>query len=112
MATVIEQSIEPDLLNDQLIQARQALYYDLGVPFSGIHLRFNENLSDGMYQILLQEVPVSQGKILLAHVLVRETKESLGILNIQFKDEKPFLLNLPSLWVETAFVLQLERANI
>ncbi|MDR1891272.1 MAG: type III secretion system export apparatus subunit SctV [Puniceicoccales bacterium] len=112
VATVIEQSVEPDLLNDQLIQVRQALYYDLGVPFPGIHLRFNENLSDGMYQILLQEVPVSQGKILAGHVLVRETKESLGILNIQFKEEKPFLPNMPSLWVESTLVPQLERANI
>jgi type III secretion protein V len=112
VATVIEQSVEPDLLNDQLIQVRQALYYDLGVPFPGIHLRFNENLSDGMYQILLQEVPVSQGKILPAHVLVRETKESLGILNIQFKEEKPFLPNMPSLWVENTLIPQLERANI
>jgi type III secretion protein V len=112
VATVIEQSVEPDLLNDQLIQVRQALYYDLGVPFPGIHLRFNENLSDGMYQILLQEVPVSQGKILAGHVLVRETKESLGILNIQFKEEKPFLPNMPSLWVENSLVPQLERANI
>jgi type III secretion protein V len=112
VATVIEQSVEPDLLNDQLIQVRQALYYDLGVPFPGIHLRFNENLSDGMYQILLQEVPVSQGKILSGHVLVRESKESLGILSIQFKEEKPFLPNMPSLWVENALVPQLERANI
>jgi type III secretion protein V len=112
VATAIEQSVEPDLLNDQLIQVRQALYYDLGVPFPGIHLRFNENLSDGVYQILLQEVPVSQGKILPGHVLVRETKESLGILSIQFKEEKPFLPNMPSLWVENSLVPQLERANI
>ncbi|MDR1413858.1 MAG: type III secretion system export apparatus subunit SctV [Puniceicoccales bacterium] len=112
VATAIEQSVEPDLLNDQLIQVRQALYYDLGVPFPGIHLRFNENLGDGMYQILLQEVPVSQGKILAGHVLVRETKESLGILSIQFKEEKPFLPNMPSLWVENSLIPQLERANI
>ena len=112
VATVIEQSVEPDVLNDQLIQVRQALYYDLGVPFPGIHLRFNENLSDGVYQILLQEVPVSQGKILAGHVLVRETKESLGILNIPFIEEKPFLPNMPSLWVENALIPQLDRANI
>jgi type III secretion protein V len=37
VTTVIEQSVEPDILNDQLIQVRQALYYDLSVPFSGIH---------------------------------------------------------------------------
>ncbi|MDE6576022.1 MAG: FHIPEP family type III secretion protein, partial [Opitutales bacterium] len=112
VATVIEQSVEPDVLNDQLIQVRQALYYDLGVPFPGIHLRFNENLTDGMYQILLQEVPVSQGKILAGHVLVRETKESLGILNIQYTEEKPFLPNMPALWVSEALIPQLDRANI
>ncbi|MEI6415347.1 MAG: FHIPEP family type III secretion protein, partial [Pseudomonadota bacterium] len=31
-------------LNDELIQVRRALFYDLGVPFPGIHLRFNESL--------------------------------------------------------------------
>lgn len=112
VATVIEQSVEPDVLNDQLIQVRQALYYDLGVPFPGIHLRFNENLTDGMYQILLQEVPVSQGKILAGHVLVRETKDSLGILNIQYTEEKPFLPNMPALWVSNNLIPQLDRANV
>ncbi|MDE6431950.1 MAG: type III secretion system export apparatus subunit SctV [Opitutales bacterium] len=112
VATVIEQSVEPDVLNDQLVQVRQALYYDLGVPFPGIHLRFNENLTDGMYQILLQEVPVSQGKILAGHVLVRETKDSLGILNIPFTEEKPFLPNIPALWVSESLIPQLNRANI
>ncbi len=112
VATAIEQSVEPDVLNDQLIQVRQALYYDLGVPFPGIHLRFNENLIDGMYQILLQEVPVSQGKILSGHVLVRESKDSLGILNIQYTEEKPFLPNMPALWVSESLIPQLDRANI
>ncbi|MDR0595632.1 MAG: type III secretion system export apparatus subunit SctV [Puniceicoccales bacterium] len=112
VATAIEQSVEPDVLNDQLIQVRQALYYDLGVPFPGIHLRFNENLTDGMYQILLQEVPVSQGKILAGHVLVREAKDSLGILNIQYTEEKPFLPNMPALWVSNSLIPQLDRANV
>ncbi|MDR2435947.1 MAG: type III secretion system export apparatus subunit SctV [Puniceicoccales bacterium] len=112
VATAIEQSVEPDVLNDQLIQVRQALYYDLGVPFPGIHLRFNENLTDGMYQIMLQEVPVSQGKILAGHILVREAKDSLGILNIQYTEEKPFLPNMPALWVDNALIPQLDRANV
>ncbi|MDR2807201.1 MAG: type III secretion system export apparatus subunit SctV [Puniceicoccales bacterium] len=112
VATSIEESVDPMVLNDQLIQVRKALYYDLGVPFPGIHLRFNENLTDGMYQILLQEVPVSQGRILKGHVLVRETKESLGILNIPYQEEKAFLPNIPALWVTKDLIPQMDKASI
>jgi type III secretion protein V len=52
VATVIEKYVEPDLLDDRLIQVRQALYHDLGVPFPNISLPFNEKLSYGMHQIL------------------------------------------------------------
>ncbi|MDR1435142.1 MAG: type III secretion system export apparatus subunit SctV [Puniceicoccales bacterium] len=112
VATSIEESVDPMVLNDQLIQVRKALYFDLGVPFPGIHLRFNENLTDGMYQILLQEVPVSQGRILNGHVLVRETKESLGILNIPYQEEKAFLPNIPALWVGKDVIPQMDKASI
>jgi type III secretion protein V len=112
VATSIEESIDPMALNDQLIQVRKALYFDLGVPFPGIHLRFNENLTDGMYQILLQEVPVSQGRILKGSVLVRETKESLGILNIPYQEEKSFLPNIPALWVAKDLIPQMDKASI
>ncbi|MDR3317194.1 MAG: type III secretion system export apparatus subunit SctV [Puniceicoccales bacterium] len=112
VATSIEESVDPMALNDQLIQVRKALYFDLGVPFPGIHLRFNENLTDGMYQILLQEVPVSQGRILKGHVLVRETKESLGILNIAYQEEKAFLPNIPALWVAKDLIPQMDKASI
>ena len=112
VATSIEESVDPMALNDQLMQVRRALYYDLGVPFPGIHLRFNENLTDGMYQILLQEVPVSQGKILNGHVLVREGKESLGILNIPYQEEKAFLPNIAALWVSRDQIPQMDKASI
>ncbi|MDR1458548.1 MAG: type III secretion system export apparatus subunit SctV [Puniceicoccales bacterium] len=112
VASSIEESVEPNALNDQLIQVRKALYYDLGVPFPGIHLRFNENLTDGVYQILLQEVPISQGRILKDHVLVRESKESLGILNISYQEEKAFLPNIPSLWVSRELMPQMDKASI
>ncbi|MDR2371605.1 MAG: type III secretion system export apparatus subunit SctV [Puniceicoccales bacterium] len=112
VATSIEESVDPMVLNDQLIQVRRALYFDLGVPFPGIHLRFNENLTDGMYQILLQEVPVSQGRILKGSVLVRETKESLGILNIPYQEEKAFLPNIPALWVAKDLIPQMDKASI
>jgi type III secretion protein V len=112
VATSIEECVQPDALNEQLIQIRRALYHDLGVPFPGIHLRFNENLSDGVYQILLQEVPISQGKIIKDHVLVRESKDNLGILNVAFQEEKAFLPNIPALWVHRNMVPQMDKARM
>src|SRR5690606_20999930 len=45
VATDVEDAISPDLLNEELARVRRALYYDLGVPFPGIHLRFNGQLA-------------------------------------------------------------------
>ncbi|MDR1437715.1 MAG: type III secretion system export apparatus subunit SctV [Puniceicoccales bacterium] len=112
VATSIESSIEADTLNEQLMQIRRALYHDLGVPFPGIHLRFNEHLESGSYQVLLHEVPISQGKILANSVIVRESKENLDILNIPYQEEKPFLPNLLALWVSEKHVSRLEKAGI
>jgi type III secretion protein V len=112
VATSIEASVQPEVLNEQLIKIRRALYHDLGVPFPGIHLRFNENLAEGVYQILLQEVPISQGKIIKDHVLVRESKDNLGILNVAFQEEKAFLPNIPALWVHKNMVSQMDKARM
>lgn len=111
VATNIEGIIDPYALNEQLVQVRKALYYDFGAPFPGIHLRFNGNLPNDTYQILLQEVPVSQGQVLPNNVLVKD-KETLGILNIPFTEEKQFLHDMPALWVANDYVPQLDKASI
>jgi type III secretion protein V len=36
-----QDSVDANSMNDELIRVRKALYHDLGVPFPGIHLRFN-----------------------------------------------------------------------
>lgn len=112
VATSIESSIEADTLNEQLMQIRRALYHDLGVPFPGIHLRFNEGMTTDTYQILLQEVPISQGKLVNKCVIVRESKENLSILGIPHQEEKPFLPNIPSVWVDEKHISQLEKAGV
>ena len=40
-------SFSADALNEELLKIRRALYFDLGVPFPGINLRFNERLPAG-----------------------------------------------------------------
>ncbi len=108
----IEDSIEPDVLNEQLIQIRRALYHDLGVPFPGIHLRFNSALPQNSYRILINEVPISRGKLLPNHVIARENKENLEMLGVHYIEEENILPHLPSLWVPHNEIELLNGANI
>lgn len=108
----VEDTIEPDVLNERLIQIRRALYHDLGVPFPGIHLRFNGGLAQNTYRILINEVPITQGKLLPNHVIARETKENLEILNVHLMEEAQFLPYIPSLWVKNDDIPLLDNANV
>ena len=108
----VEDTIEPDVLNERLIQIRRALYHDLGVPFPGIHLRFNGGLAQNTYRILINEVPIAQGKLLPGHVIARETKENLEILNVHLTEEAPFLPYIASLWVKNEDIPLLDNANV
>jgi type III secretion protein V len=73
----IRETLDPDALNKQLILVRRALYLDLGVPLPGIHLRFNGREEEGLYRILLQEVPMSEGRLRAGYLYVRESPENL-----------------------------------
>ncbi|CAK0749603.1 Low calcium response locus protein D [Gammaproteobacteria bacterium] len=99
-------------LNDELIQVRRALFYDLGVPFPGIHLRFNESLPAESYRILLNEVPVSQGRVRPDWLLVREGGERLAMLDIASEHDKPFLPRIETLWVSMAQKSTLDKIEI
>ncbi|GAB4273200.1 MAG: SctV family type III secretion system export apparatus subunit BcrD [Opitutales bacterium] len=112
VSTKVQTGIKPDAMNAELVSIRRALYHDLGVPFPGIHLRYNDSIDDNAYQILLQEVPISQGMLLPGHILVRESTENLQILNIPFVQGKAFLPNIPTIWVEQRYSNHLAQASI
>lgn len=92
-------TIDPERLNDELRKTRRALYFDLGVPFPGIQLRFNESLPAEQYKIMLSEVPVSQGKLRSDHVLARESAQNLEALQIKYEPDENFLPNIPTVWI-------------
>lgn len=112
VATNVQEAISAEDLNESLIQIRKALYHDLGVPFPGIQLRFNESLKAGTYKILLQEVPISQGEIRPGFILVREQAENLQMLRIPVNTGDPFLPYIESNWVEKSYAEQLKKASI
>lgn len=98
----MQDHVDSQSLNEELLKVRRALYLDLGVPFPGIYLRFNEQLlaSDKQYVVLMQEIPVVEGLLRPGYVLYADKPEQLELLNIAVEKGDEFLPNLPSLWVQ------------
>ncbi len=105
-------SFDPVVLNEELLKIRRALYFDLGVPFPGIQLRFNEMLPAESYNILLSEVPVSMGKLRLGHVLARESPQNLQALGVQFESDNKFLPDIQTIWVVNDLKDTLTKAGV
>ncbi len=98
-SSTIKKAIDPAAFNQRLIEVRQALYYDLGVPFPGIRLRYSDTCPENEYQVLLNEVPTSQGHIRQGSIMVQEDTALLQGLHLQAEEEKSFLPGLRSVWV-------------
>ena len=112
VAANLQKTFDAEDLNEELLKIRRALYFDLGVPFPGIQLRFNDSLPDENYNILLSEVPVSQGRLRPGFVLVRDTEQNLQALQIPYETGARFLPSIPTIWVDAAMSPTLAGAGI
>jgi type III secretion protein V len=112
----VASSLEPMLprqrLNDELREVRRALYQDLGIPFPGIHLRFNERIDAHSYLILLQEVPVAPGELKPGQVMVEETTANLDLFGIPFVRGKGFTVGKEAVWVEETHLPSLAQNGV
>lgn len=103
VSSSVQKSIKAGVLNSELMKLRRALYFDLGVPFPGIHLRFNDEAEPNTYSILMQEIPIVRGQLKPGFILARESKEDLTVMNIPFEEEPEFLPRTPTLWVDEKY---------
>ncbi|NKI94076.1 type III secretion system export apparatus subunit SctV [Rhizobacter sp. SG703] len=108
----LESAFSAALLNEELVKIRKALYFDLGVVFPGIQLRYNDRLPSQTYTIMISEVPVSQGRLRPEHLLVRERPANLTALSVPFEADKKFLPHLATIWTPAEFAEPLRRAGI
>jgi len=108
----LQSHLEAISLNDELVRVRRALYLDLGVPFPGIHLRFNDSLDNQQYVIHLQEVPVARGRIVKERLLVTEGSEQLELLNIDYERDDNFLPAIDTIWVNESKLDTLDKSRI
>lgn len=110
--TGLNQAIDPQRLNDELVKIRRALYFDMGVPFPGIHLRYNDRLPAEAYQIVLSEVPVAQGRLRPGWLLVMEPEQTLKSLGLSYESDKPFLPGIETFWVRAHLGELLSQAGL
>lgn len=112
VAEHLRDSFDPQVLNEELLKIRRALYFDMGVPFPGIQLRFNDKLPRESYCILLTEVPVSQGQLRPGYLLARENPRNLDALGVAYEEDRNFLPGVPTVWVAAPLKATLEQAGI
>lgn len=112
IAASVRSSIRPEKLDREVARVRRALYFDLGVPFPGINLRLNENLREGEYRILVNEIPVAAGVARPGYCIVRESEANLRMFDIPFERGEDFLPRTPSYWVAMKHLPLIERAGI
>jgi len=109
----LRMGIDATTLNNELMRIRRALYFDLGVPFPGIHLRFSDNLPPQTYHIMLSEVPVATGVIKPGMLLVRENEDALNALRLAFEKDRGFLPgSTDSFWVGADLQELLTKAGL
>ncbi len=108
----VQRSLSVKDLNDEVIRVRHALYYEMGVPFPGINVRFSDQLAPNSYNILLHEVPISRGYLLHNQVLVREQAKTLRMMGFSVQTGEDFLPNTPSLWMPESAVPKLQKAQL
>jgi type III secretion protein V len=112
MHSGLEKAFSSDLLSDELIKIRRALYDDLGIIFPGISLRFNESLPEEAYVIMVSEIPVSQGRMRPKYLMVRETVENLTALSVPFEPDKKFISSIPTIWTPDDLKNSLTNAGV
>jgi type III secretion protein V len=108
----VKHLIDPVLFNRELIQIRRALYMELGIPFPGINLNLNPEISGGRYIIQVSEIPVARGLLKPGHLFAMETAANLTLLGIDFTPGQALVPGLQALWVPLSQKQQLHRADI
>ena len=103
LSAALQEHLDMRALNREAAKVRRALYLDLGVPFPGVHVRFNENLPGQAYAILLQEIPMARGDLRPGYVLYADHVSQLDILGLPSERGDPFLPNMPTIWIEDRY---------
>lgn len=100
-------------LNSELTRLRNALYFDLGVPFPGVNLRDSSSLADYECVLNLDEIPIFFIKLVPDAVYVRESALNLDMFAIPYIESTSLVSGEEkSLWVLKEHIEKLQMAGI
>jgi len=111
-SSAVSQHIDIKELNKYVKSVRNALLQDLGVPFPGIQLVFDDSKEEDEYHIMLHEVPVSKGFIGVNRVLIVGHETQLKMIEVDYSRAEPFLPERDIFWVSSDFTDLLDEYSI
>jgi len=111
-SSAVSEYIDIKELNKYVRNVRSALLQDLGVPFPGIQIVFQDSKEHDEYHILLHEVPVSKGFIGVNRVLVVGHETQLKMIEVDYSRAEPFLPEKDIFWVPADFTGLLDEYGI
>lgn len=112
LAEAMRERLDPVELNNQLGAVRRNLFQELGVPFPGVHLRFNEALENDQYVIFLNDIPTAKGYLGDGKLLTAANDDQLKLLDIPWEDGEPLLPGLTPKLVDNTHEAELIQHDI
>ena len=101
-ATVHQQLLAP---------IRQALYQTVGVPLPEPHVRWRSTPLAGGYRLLINEVPVAEGRLFPDKVMALAQEDALRSAGIAVEEGLPWSPHQRTFWVAPAAVPTLEQSG-
>src|SRR5262249_1765998 len=80
--------------------SREDLYNDLGVDPPTVELRVDPSSEPHAFRIELEGVPVADGEIPAAHVLLNDEPVHLDLMSVPYVTGKPLLRRRQTIWVD------------
>jgi type III secretion protein V len=105
-------SVPPAQFRLLVDRSRQDLYNDLGVDPPAVDLRVDPTSEPNTFRIDLEGVPVADGDIPTAHVLLNDDPVHLDLMSVPYVTGKPLLRQRQTIWVDEQHKPELQRAGI
>lgn len=64
---------DPSTVNEQIKMMKNRLHLEMGLPFPGCRFGNNENLLNGQYEVMIEEIPVHTGNVEISEINANES---------------------------------------
>lgn len=108
----IAETIPMPTMQENIEQVRSNLFADIGVRVPPIAIRSDAALESEQFRIDLEGVPVTDGIILIEHLLVTDETVHLDLMSVPYQVRPALIGRHDSVWVANSHRQRLEDAGI